>query len=296
MQTMQAVIVGVVQGLSEFLPISSSAHIVFASAIYKLVTGIPLPDIASSEEVFFDISLHFATLLAVLLFFKNEIIQIIKGFFIGLKDKNFREPNFKMSIYIILATFITAVLALLFKDIAHFLVGSPKIVSCLLVVTGFILFFSEKFKKQSTSPVPTPENEICDTGLNKFDFKSVILIGLAQGLAVFPGLSRSGLTIASAIFQGIDRVSAAKFSFLISIPIIILASAIYPLLELDFSQIQTFNFKAIIFGMITAFISGYLCIKYFMRFLAKSTLKSFAYYCWVVGVLMFALFSLCHRL
>lgn len=280
MQTMQAVIVGAVQGLSEFLPISSSAHIVFSSAIYKLVMGVPLPDVASGEEVFFDITIHLATLVAILIFFKKDIINIIKSFFNGIKEKNYQEPNFKMAVFIIVATFVTSILAFVLKDFAHSLVSNPKLVSVFLIITGFVLFFSEKFKKST----------------GKITLKSTILIALAQGLAVFPGLSRSGLTIASAIFQGIDRVSAAKFSFLISVPIIILASTIYPLLELDLAEIQTFNFKAIILGMITAFVSGYFCIKYFMNFLAKSTLKSFAYYCWIVGVLMFVLFSTCHHL
>lgn len=279
MQTLQAAIVGAVQGLSEFLPISSSAHIVFAGAIYKLATGVALPEVANSEEVFFDILIHLATLLAVFIFFKNDIWEIIKGFFKGLKEKKYDEPNFKMAVYILVATFVTGVFGFVFKDFAESLTVKPKIVSCLLVVTGFILFFSEKFKKQIT----------------QINFKNSVIIALAQGLAVFPGLSRSGLTIAAAIFQGIDRVQAAKFSFLISVPIIILASMAYPLLRLDISDIQTFNFKAIIIGVIIAFVSGYLCIKYFMRFLEKSTLRSFAYYCWVVGVLMFALFSVYGR-
>ncbi len=284
MQTLQAVIVGAVQGLSEFLPISSSAHIVFSTAIYKLVTGATLATAASSEEVFFDICIHFATLLAIFIFFWRDIVDIVKGFFNGLFKRDFKNENFLMACFIVASTFVTGVLALIFKDFAESLVAKPRIVSLLLVMTGFILFASEKIREKNNEEQKS------------ISWKSALIIGIAQGLAVFPGLSRSGLTIASAIFQGIDRVKAAKFSFLISVPIIVLASALYPLIHMDFSEIQALNYKAISLGMLTAFVSGYFCIKYFIAFLAKSTLKSFAYYCWIVGALMFALFSICRHL
>ncbi len=281
MDVLQAGIVGFVQGLSEFLPISSSAHIVFASAIYKLVAGAPLPDVASCEEIFFDISVHLATLIAVFIFFKKEIIDIVKAFFVGLKTRNYKDTNFKISIYIIITTAITGVIGLLIKDFADKLVASPRIVSLLLLVTGCILLASEKFKKNSSR------------GL---DLKSIILIGISQGLAVFPGLSRSGLTIATAVFQGIDRAKAARFSFLMSAPVIILASLVYPFLEFDIHQVTDFNIKAMIVGFIVAFVSGYLCIKYFMKFVEKYSLRGFSYYCFIAGILMFILFSLSGRL
>jgi len=279
METIQAVLMGFVQGLSEFLPISSSAHIVFVSALYKIATGKEFTGTSGQEEIFFDIIIHLATLLAVFIFFKKDIWAIISSFFRGLKTKKY-DTDFKMGVYIIIGTFISASIAFLFKDFAHDLVNNPKIVCILLVVTGFILFFSEKFK---------------DCGKN-LTLKNSVFIGIAQGLAIFPGLSRSGLTIATGLFQGIDRVRAARYSFLLSIPIIIAASTLYPLIELDLTEIPHFNWKAIILGAIVSFITGYFCIKYFMQFLAKSTLKSFAYYCWVVGVLMFVLFQYARHL
>ena len=273
MDTIQAVIMGFVQGLSEFLPISSSGHIVITSAIYKLLTHQTLI-VEGGQEVFFDISIHFATLLAILIFFKNEIIKILKGFFLGLFKRDFKNPDFLMGSYIIIATFFTGIIAILIKDFADSLLSKPYIVGLLLMVTGCVLYFSEKFKNQEKS----------------LDLKTSILIGIAQGLAVFPGLSRSGLTISAGIFKGLNRVESAKFSFLLSAPIILLASLLYPLIELDMTEISTFNFKAILIGMLTAFISGYFCIKYFILYLSKSNLKSFAYYCWVVGFATFLLF------
>ena len=110
-------------------------------------------------------------------------------------------------------------------------------------------------------------------------------------MAIFPGFSRSGLTISTGLILGLDRVKAAKFSFLLSIPIIIGASLFYPILEIDFAQFQTFNLKALILGFFVSFIVGYFCIKYFMKFLAKYSLKVFAYYCLCVGIITFILFK-----
>lgn len=274
MQTLQAVIMGAIQGLSEFLPVSSSAHIVYSSAIYKILTGANFQTVGS-EEIFFDILIHLATLLAVIIFFFKDLKEILGSFFTALKQKDYNNTHFKFVIFILAATFVTCILAFVIKDVAHNLVENPLIVSVFLMITGCILFFSEKFKR-SEKPL---------------NLKTALLIGLAQGLAVFPGLSRSGLTIATGIFNGIPRVKAARFSFILSIPIIILASLIYPLLELNIKEIATFNYKAIICGVITSFVVGYFCIKYFMKFIEKFTLRGFAYYCWIMGFAMIIFFS-----
>ena len=147
MDTIQAVIMGFVQGLSEFLPISSSGHIVLTSVFYKLLTHQSLTT-GGGEEVFFDISLHFATFLSILFFFKEDIIKIIRGFFGGLINRDFKNPDFLMSSYIIAGTFVTGIIGLLIKDYADSLLYKPHIVSFLLIVTGCVLFFSEKFKAQ----------------------------------------------------------------------------------------------------------------------------------------------------
>ena len=135
MDTTQAVIMGFVQGLSEFLPISSSGHIVLTSVIYKLLTHQTLA-VSGGQEAFFDISIHFATLLAILIFFKNEIIKIIKGFFIGLFNRDFKNADFLMSLYIIIGTLVTGIIGLFIKDFADSLLYKPQIVCSLLLVTG----------------------------------------------------------------------------------------------------------------------------------------------------------------
>ncbi|MBR2069632.1 MAG: undecaprenyl-diphosphate phosphatase [Candidatus Gastranaerophilales bacterium] len=132
-------------------------------------------------------------------------------------------------------------------------------------------------------------------GDKKINLKNSVFIAIAQGLAIFPGFSRSGLTISTALFQGINRVDGARFSFLMSIPVIALASLVYPILELNISEIANFNLKAILLGFLTSFITGYLCIKYFMQLLKKITLKSFGCYCLFASVLMFLLFQVYYR-
>ncbi|MBR3604530.1 MAG: undecaprenyl-diphosphate phosphatase [Candidatus Gastranaerophilales bacterium] len=273
MHTMQAIITGAIQGLSEFLPISSSAHIVFSNELYELITGAQAVNL--QEEIFFDIVVHLATLFAVIIYFFKDLKDIFVGFFDAIKNKDYKNQNFKLVNFIALSTIITGVIGLLIKAPAQHLVSNPQIICFLLFITGLILLTSEKFYK----------------GNKKITLKNSILIALSQGLAVLPGFSRSGLTISMALFCGIERVEAARFSFLMSIPIILLASMIYPLIELDFSQIINFNHKAMLWGFIVSFVVGYICIKYFMKLLGRLSLRIFGYYCLVASVLMFGLFQ-----
>ena len=226
MHTIQALITGSIQGLSEFLPISSSAHIVFSNTLYNLITNSNHVLESNSEEIFFDIMVHLATLIAVLIYFFNDLKTIFVDFFKSLKEKNYNNENFKLTLYIMLSTVITGVIGLLIKDKVENLINYPKYICFFLFGTGLILFFSEKFYK----------------GNKKLNLTTTILVAIAQGLAVFPGFSRSGLTISVALFNGMDRLKAARFSFLMSIPVILLASMIYPLVEIDFSEFSTFNF------------------------------------------------------
>ncbi len=273
MHTLQTIITGAIQGLSEFLPISSSAHIVFSNELYEIITKTTPPSL--QEEIFFGIIAHLATLLAVVIYFFKDLKEIIYGFLISLKEKDFKNQNIKLVGYIFLSTLITSLIGLLIKDKVESIISNPSIICILLFITGLILLFSEKMYK----------------GNKEIDLKTSIFMAIAQGLAVFPGFSRSGLTISTALFCGIDRLKAARFSFLMSIPIITLASLIYPLIELDLAQISTFNLKAMFLGFLASFVVGYLCIKYFMKLLAKLSLRIFSYYCLVVALLMFGLFQ-----
>lgn len=280
MNFIQAILMGIVQGLSEFLPISSSAHLVFTSNFYKVFKGIEIIQ-ESNEEIFFDIMLHFGTLIAVLIFFRKEIMEILKALFNSIKTKDFSDKNSKFGLYIMLGTIITVVIALPMEKIAEKLVYSPAIVGMLLVLTGFVLFYSEYRSKK----IPTK---------NEVDLKSSIFIAIAQGLAALPGFSRSGWTIATGLFNGLDRLTAARYSFLVSIPIILGASMVYPFIKIDLHEALTYNWIAIAAGTIVSGLVGYLCIKYFLKFVAKFSLAIFGYYCIIAGIfttIFFTIFS-----
>lgn len=278
MNLIQSVLMGIVQGLSEFLPISSSAHLVFTSNFYKVFKNIPIAE-QSTEEVFLDIMLHLGTLIAVLIFFRKDVIEICKALFLALKTRNFSEHKAKLGLYIIAGTIVTIALALPFNEVANHLVFHPALVGGLLIITGGVLFLSEYLAKR--------EKRVNEVGL-----KQALLIGLAQGLAVLPGFSRSGWTIATGLFTGLDRQTAARYSFLLSIPIILGASMVYPLVKIDVQEAVSYNWLAIVAGTVVSGIVGYLCIKYFMKFISKFSLNIFGYYCVIMGIFTLVFFNI----
>ena len=261
---------GIVQGLSEFLPISSSAHLVFTSNFYKVFKGVEIVQ-ESNQEIFLDIMLHLGTLIAVLIYFRKEILEILKALYLGLKNKDYSSRDFKLGVYIILGTIITVLIAYPLNEVAGGLVFQPSIVGMLLVGTGILLLFSEYWAKKHTDK-------------KDISIKSSILIAIAQGLAALPGFSRSGLTISTGLLSGMDRTVAARYSFLLSIPIILGASMVYPLVKIDFHEIIAYNWTAIIAGTVVSGIVGYVCIKYFLKFVSRFSLAVFGYYCLAAGL------------
>lgn len=278
MNFIQAILMGIVQGLSEFLPISSSAHLVFTSNFYKVMKNIPIVQ-SSNEEVFFDIMVHLGTLIAVLFFFRKDVAKILKAMWHALRTKDWSDKEAKLGLFIVAGTVITVALALPINEIAEKLVYKPAIVGILLFITGFTLLYSEYKSKK------------IETKTDSVDLKTSILIGLAQGLAALPGFSRSGWTIATGLFCGLDRVTAARYSFLLSIPIILGASMVYPLVKIDVAEAINYNWTAILVGTIVSGITGYLCIKYFMKFISKFSLAIFGYYCIIAGIATAIFFS-----
>ena len=275
MDLVQALLMGVVQGLSEFLPISSSAHLVFTSNFYKIFVGVE-DFYGSNQEVFIDIMLHLGTLIAVLIFFRKDIMNICNALYLGIKTKEY-TADFKTGIYIILGTIMTIITALPLEKFAKKIVFIPELAGGLLLVTGFLLLLSEYVSKRIKTGKP----------LNTV---SAIVIGIAQGIASLPGFSRSGLTIASGMLSGMNRTEAARYSFLLSIPVILGASMIYPLVKIDMKEILTYNWIAIILGTIVSGIVGYFCIKYFLKFVQKFSLGFFGYYCLLMGTFAIGFF------
>ena len=278
MSTLQLIILGIIQGLSEFLPISSSAHIVFTSNIYQLLTG-TAANIESTQQAFASIMLHLGTLIAIFVYFRKELLEIIKAFCKAICKRNFEDANAMMGVYILIGTVFTLAIAYPLKDLTEKLLIYPQLVAFLLIITGFVLFFSE-FKSKHM-----PEHT------EKLDVKKAIIIGIAQGLAVFPGFSRSGWTIAAGLFTGLDRITSTKYSFLLVIPIILGTSVFYPLLELNPSELRSYNLIGIFIGTVVAAIVGYFCIKYFLKFVARFSMNFFANYCIVVGLMVITFYA-----
>lgn len=272
MTIFHTVLLAIIQGLTEFLPVSSSGHLVITSSLYKVLTGNELI-VASGEEIFTDIILHVGTLVAVVYYFRQDIINMMKAFCSACKTKDFSSLDSKMPIYMVLGTFFTVIIAYPLNEFCEKMVSSPAIVGVFIVITGFILFLSEQISKK------TQNNSEC----NKITLKQALIIGIAQGIAACPGISRSGMTICAGLLTGLNRVTAARYSFLLSILIILGSSIFYPILKLDSNEVLAFNWTSILIGFIVSIFVGYFCVKYFMQFLNKYSMKCFAYYCWIVG-------------
>lgn len=278
MDAYQAIITGVVQGLTEFLPVSSSGHLVLTSSIYKLFTGQSISS-GGEEEIFFDIMLHVGTLIAVFVYFGQDIVTIFREFFKAIKEGTLKTNyEAQIPIYIMIGTIATVAVAFPFKDFFESLVHSPARVGIILMITGVVLFSTELMSEKITKKV------------SNVTWKKSLFIGLAQGLAVAPGLSRSGATIAAGLAAGLDRVTAARYSFLLSTPIILLAAAFHALELTTVSSMAGFNWIAIISGTLIAGIVGYYCIKYFIIYISKHKLNVFAVYCLIVGLSMLLFF------
>ncbi len=251
-------ILGLVQGLTEFLPVSSSGHLVIAK---HFLGGVREPGIL------FEVLLHFGTLLAVLLYFRKELSSMLlalrhRG---GLNEAELKEGR-SMILVVMVGTLPTVVIALLFKDLFESLFESVGVVSLMLLVTGTLLFLSDRVKAAERSSI---------------GIKDAVIIGTVQGMAIIPGISRSGSTIATGLFRGIDGEKAATYSFLLSIPAILGAVVLE---AKGISELRQGDFLPYLVGVCSAAGSGFLSIKLLMKVVAGRKLRFFAFYCWFVGL------------
>lgn len=276
MNYIQAIITGIIQGLTEFLPVSSSAHLVITAAIFeKCCHFAHIPD---AEELFFDLMLHLGTLIAVLIYFKDELKTIFVALFKAVKTKNFEDKNAKLPLYIAAGTFTSICLAFPFRDLLEEIFQRPDLVGYFLLGTATLLTFTEFYSQHHAK-----DGEIT--------LKKSLFIGLFQGCAmIFRGISRSGSTMAAGLLSGLSRVEAARYSFLLSIPVILLAVIFHSSELLATGQLTGFTMGPILAGTTISAIVGYLCIKYFLIFLQKHTLHYFAAYCAIVGLLAIKFF------
>jgi len=274
MDILQGIIIGIVQGLTEFLPVSSSAHLIFAQEFL----GVNQPGIA------FDVLLHLGTLIAVISYFFKDIIEMIKAFFGSILDifkgkfkEGFKEdPYKKLAWMVIIGTIPVGIMGILFKSEIEAIFSSLTIPALFLLITGVLLYVSQR--------VNVGQKDIKDSSI-----KEAILVGIGQACALIPGLSRSGTTIATGLLIGLDKEFAAKFSFLLAIPAILGATVT----QLD--EIGTgidANLIPYILGFFAALISGYLAISILLKLIKEKNLDIFAFYCWILGgiVLVYSLF------
>lgn len=264
MELLDAIILGIVQGLTEFLPVSSSGHLELGKAILG-DNSIP------HESLTFTVVLHFATALSTMVVFREEIMQIIKGLF---QFKWNEEMQF--SLKIVLSMIPAALVGVMYeKELEQFFGGQILLVGFMLIVTAMLLLFADKAKNTNKD----------------VSYLSSILIGISQAIAILPGVSRSGATISSAVLLGIDRTKAAKFSFLMVVPLIfgkigkdVMSGAI------NYESSQLIPLLA---GFIAAFVSGLFACKVMIALVKNSKLTYFSIYCFIVGVIAigFALFN-----
>jgi undecaprenyl-diphosphatase len=269
MDIIQGIIIGIVQGLTEFLPVSSSAHLVFIQKILGVQSSLA-----------FDTFLHLGTLIAVMWFFRYDIYKMILSWLSSIRDilsGRFREgfysdPYKRLAWYVILATIPVALVGVLFEDSVDALFsGALYVPAFFLFVTGTILYLSQRMTSG-------------EINYNTITKKEALFMGLGQACAILPGLSRSGTTIAAGLTIGLNKEFAAKFSFILSIPAILGA---FLLQAKDIGSAMDANFLPVFLGFIASIIAGYMAIKWMLDLIQNKSLDIFAYYCWVIGILVF---------
>jgi len=260
MSLIEAIILGIVQGLTEFLPVSSSGHI----EIFKVLMGVEI-----KEALLLTVLLHLATALSTMIIYRKDLIQIIGGCF--SKDWNWEK---RFSLAVIISMIPAALVGLFLEDaIEKLFSGNMVLVGCMLLLTAVILYFSDKAKKESSGQVSYPK---------------AVILGIVQAIAVLPGISRSGSTIGSAVLLGMDRSAAARFSFIMVLPLILGASAKKLLEYNDVSSTagaESLSSTVLIAGFLAAFFSGLLALKWMIALVQRSQLKWFALYCSIAGLI-----------
>ena len=264
MDIFEAIVLGVIQGLTEFLPVSSSGHLELAKAILG-DTSVP------EESLTFTVVLHFATALSTLVIFRKEVFEIFKGLF------QFKwNDELQFSLKIIISMIPAVIVGLLFEEqLEAFFGGKILIVGLMLLVTALLLLLADKAKNTNKN----------------VSFVNAVIIGVSQAIAMLPGISRSGATISTSVLLGIDRTKAARFSFLMVVPLIF-GKIGKDVLSGDLN-FQSSEMLPISIGFVAAFVSGLLACQWMIALVKKSKLSYFSIYCAVVGLIAigYALFA-----
>lgn len=265
MTELQALVLGLVQGLTEFLPVSSSGHL----AVVKELFGVDVDNLS------FEVVVHAATVLSTIVAFRKEIFDLLKGFF---KFQNNPQTQYLLKIGISMIPIF--VVGVFFKDAVTEIFGAGlTVVGIMLLVTAVLLVLGEYLSKRQAVRSATKE----------LGYKEAFIIGLAQSVAVLPGLSRSGTTIATGLMLGVDKKSVAQFSFLMVL-VPILGEAFLELVSGELSMAASgISTTAVLIGFVSAFVSGYIACRWMIRIVQKAKLRYFSIYCICVAVLCFVL-------
>jgi undecaprenyl-diphosphatase len=258
-------ILALVQGLTEFLPVSSSAHLIF---VPKLLGW---PD----QGLSFDVAVHVGTLLAVFAYFRQDIINICRDFFRSLFGKQALTANAKLMWAIGFATIPVGLAGLLLKEVVETQLRTPGVIAVTTVLFGLVLWWSDRISRKQRE-------------IGSLNWKDVASIGFAQALSLIPGTSRSGITLTAGLMMGLSREAAARFSFLLAIPVILLAGG-YESLNL-IKDPNPVNWGALSLGILFSAISGYFCIHIFLKMLNRVGVLPFVIYRVILGGVLFTLF------
>jgi len=266
MSLLQALVLGLVQGLTEFIPVSSSGHLVLVQDFL----GWHFPD---KQSFVFDVLVQLGTLVAVLVYYRHELIGIATAFVRGIiRQQPFADSDARMGWYLILATIPAAVVGLLCKHWIEKAFASPKMTGVFLCCTAVILIIAEQAGRR-------------DRSLQALNWKDSLWIGFAQVLALLPGLSRSGATLAGGMTRHLDRPTAARFSFLMSVPVMVGAGILATKDLIALHDASAF-IPPLLLGFLAAMISGYLAIRWLIAYLSSHSLYLFAGYCAALGLVV----------
>ncbi|MRR31406.1 undecaprenyl-diphosphatase UppP [bacterium] len=266
MSIAQAILLGIIQGITEFLPVSSSAHLVIAPWLlgWKLDEAVVFP---------FDVLVQLGTLLAAIIYFRCDLWEILQGVWSGLRQgKPFGNPAARLGWLLVLATIPAGLAGLFLKDAVEAVFNSAQITALFLLVTAALLLIAEKVGKKNRE-------------IDSLTWKDAVWIGVAQAFALFPGISRSGATITGGMTRHLDRKSAARFSFLMMIPVMLAAGLISVLDLLDIPNFVNY-LSPIAAGFVVAAIVGFLAIHWLLGFLKSRPLYVFSIYCAVLAAVV----------
>jgi undecaprenyl-diphosphatase len=263
MSLIQAIVLGAVQGVTEFLPISSTAHLVLVPWF------LGWKDPGST----FDIALHFGTLIALLLYFRTEWVRLVTGGLKLLSGKT-KDPDARLAGFIVLATIPAGIAGLLLEDYADAHLRNPLVIAAMLILLALALVVAEKLARHKTE-------------IQNITIFDALTVGCAQALALVPGVSRSGVTMTAGLFRGMTREAAARFSFFLSTPIIG-AAVLLKTLHLAKEGVPSGDTVPMLVGVLVSGIVGYLSIAFLLRYLATHTTYLFIYYRIALGLLILA--------